>query len=88
MDTIETMRIEGDLNPTRYCERKAEYEEKIANLHEMKQRIEYLLQNWQFLDGEGLTDEEVNRSLHFIIERIEWTYAKGDEQPTVKIKYK
>ncbi|MHC2832619.1 recombinase family protein [Bacillus sp. F9_6S_D1_P_5] len=107
LDTIETMRIEGDLTPTRYRERKAEYEgkmeqlhlelqesakqnsqEKIANLHEMKQRIEYLLQNWQFLDGEGLTDEEVNRSLHFIIERIEWTYAKGDEQPTVKIKYK
>ncbi|MEB9551090.1 recombinase family protein [Bacillus cereus] len=107
LDTIETMRIEGDLNPTRYRERKAEYEEKmeqlylelqeierqnpqekIANLHEMKQRIEYLLQNWQFLDGEGLTDEEVNRSLHFIIERIEWTYGKGDKQPTMKIKYK
>lgn len=54
----------------------------------MKQRIEYLLQNWQCLDGEGLTDEEVNRSLHFIIERIEWTYGKGDEQPTVRIIYK
>lgn len=107
LDTIETMRIEGDLTPTRYRERKAEYEgkmeqlylelqeiekqnpqEKIANLHEMKQRIEYLLQNWQFLNGEGLTDEEVNRSLHFIIERIEWTYGKGDKQPTMKIKYK
>ncbi|MEM5664339.1 hypothetical protein AAHB94_13125 [Bacillus toyonensis] len=107
LDTIETMRIEGDLNPTRYRERKTEYEkkmeqlqlelqeiekqnpqEKIADLKEKKQRIEYLLQNWQFLDGEGLTDEEVNRSLHFIIERITWTYAKGDKKPKVRIRYK
>ncbi|MED3199003.1 recombinase family protein [Bacillus toyonensis] len=62
--------------------------DKIADLNEIKQRIEYLLQNWQCIDGEGLTDEDVNRNLHFIIERIEWTYAKGDEQPAVKIKYK
>ncbi|PFW95205.1 recombinase family protein [Bacillus pseudomycoides] len=62
--------------------------DKIADLNEIKQRIEYLLQNWQCLDGEGLTDEDVNRNLHFIIERIEWTYGKSDEQPTVKIKYK
>ncbi|WP_333728290.1 hypothetical protein [Bacillus paranthracis] len=26
--------------------------------------------------------------MKFIIERIEWTYAKSDEQPTMKIKYK
>ncbi|WP_255478084.1 MULTISPECIES: hypothetical protein [unclassified Bacillus cereus group] len=101
------MRIEGDLTPTRYRERKNEYEEKIEQLYlglqviekqnrqeknsdlkEKKQRIEYLLQNWQFLDGEGLTGEEVNRSLHFIIERIAGTYAKGDEEPTVRIRYK
>ncbi|EJV49968.1 recombinase family protein [Bacillus toyonensis] len=107
LDTIETMRIEGDLTPTRYRERKTEYEEKVEQLHselqeiekqnpqekiaglkEKKQRIEYLLQNWQFLDGEGLTDEEVNRSLHFIIERIDWTYGKGDEKPMVEIEYK
>ncbi|MFK4313136.1 MULTISPECIES: recombinase family protein [unclassified Bacillus (in: firmicutes)] len=62
--------------------------DKIADLNEIKQRIEYLLQNWQCLDGEGLTDEDVNRNLHFIIERIEWTYGKGDEEPTLKIKYK
>ncbi|PFD84329.1 recombinase [Bacillus anthracis] len=65
-----------------------EQKDKIADLNEIKQRIEYLLQNWQCLDGEGLTDEDVNRNLHFIIERIEWTYGKGDEEPTLKIKYK
>ncbi|CAK8580897.1 recombinase family protein [Priestia megaterium] len=63
--------------------------DKIADLKEMKARIEYLLNNWQCLDGEGLTDEEINRSLHFIIDRIEWTYPKGkDAQPDLKIIYK
>lgn len=62
--------------------------DKIADLNEIKQRIEYLLQNWQCLDGEGLTDEDVNRNLHFIIERIEWTYGKGDIEPKLSIKYK
>ncbi|MDY8162305.1 recombinase family protein [Bacillus thuringiensis] len=62
--------------------------DKIVDLTEIKRRIEYLLQTWQCLDGEGLTDEDVNRNLHFIVERIEWTYGKGDKQPTMKIKYK
>ncbi|MFK4423957.1 recombinase family protein [Bacillus sp. RC51] len=62
--------------------------DKLADLTEIKRRIEYLLQTWQCLDGEGLTDEDVNRNLHFIIERIEWTYGKDDEQPTVEIIYK
>lgn len=63
--------------------------DRIADLQEMKKRIEYLLNNWQCLDGEGLTDEEINRSLHFIIERIEWTYPKGkDAEPKLNIVYK
>ncbi|MGE6364476.1 recombinase family protein [Bacillus paramycoides] len=62
--------------------------DKVADLNEIKQRIEYLLQNWQCLDGDGLTDKEVNRNLHFIIERIEWTYGKGDKEPKLSIKYK
>ncbi|WP_074618768.1 recombinase family protein [Bacillus cereus] len=62
--------------------------DKIADLTEIKRRIEYLLQNWQCLDGGGLTDENVNRNLHFIIERIEWMYGKDDTEPKLSIKYK
>lgn len=62
--------------------------DKIASYNEVLKQVDYLIQNWQCLNGEGLTDEEVNRSLHFIIERIEWTYGKKDEQPTVRIIYK
>ncbi|MEW4262450.1 recombinase family protein [Priestia megaterium] len=63
--------------------------DKIADLKEMKARIEYLLNNWKCLDGEGLTDEQVNRSLHFIIERIIWTYLKGkDASPNLNIVYR
>ncbi|AJH62280.1 site-specific recombinase [Bacillus cereus 95/8201] len=62
--------------------------DKIADLNEIKQRIEYLLQNWQCLDGEGLTDEEVNRNLHFIIERIEWTYGKDGKEPNLNFVWK
>lgn len=40
MDTIETMRIEGDLTPARYRERKTEYEEKMEQLHSELQEIE------------------------------------------------
>ncbi|MEH7668974.1 recombinase family protein [Bacillus sp. JJ689] len=62
--------------------------DKIADLTEIKKRIEHLLQTWQCLDGEGLTDEDVNRNLHFIIERIEWTYGKTDETPHLNIVWK
>ncbi|MFJ6030592.1 recombinase family protein [Bacillus toyonensis] len=63
-------------------------QDKIADLNEIKQRIEYLLQTWQCLDGEGLTDEEVNRNLHFIIERIEWTYGKDGKEPNLNFVWK
>ncbi|PGM93271.1 recombinase family protein [Bacillus cereus] len=62
--------------------------DKIADLNEIKRRIEHLLQNWQRLDGEGLTDEDVNRNLHFIIERVEWMYGKTDEAPHLHIVWK
>lgn len=63
--------------------------DKIADLQEMKKRIEYLLNNWECIDGEGLTDEQVNRSLHFIVECIKWTYPKGkDVEPKLEIIYK
>lgn len=63
--------------------------DKIADLKEIKKRIEYLLNNWECINGEGLTDEQVNRSLHFIVERIEWTYPKGKGvEPELRIVYK
>ncbi|MGG0232747.1 recombinase family protein [Bacillus tropicus] len=62
--------------------------DKIASYNDVLKQVDYLIQNWKCLDGEGLTDEEVNRSLHFIIERIEWTYGKGNTEPKLNIKYK
>ncbi|MBU7593564.1 recombinase family protein [Metabacillus halosaccharovorans] len=61
--------------------------DKVADLSEVLKQIDYLLGKWECLDGEGLTDEEVNRSLHYIIDRIEWKYGKNDEAPELKIKY-
>lgn len=63
--------------------------DKIASLQEMKKRLEHLLNNWECIDGEGLTDEQVNRSLHFIVECIKWTYPKGKNvEPKLEIIYK
>jgi site-specific DNA recombinase len=62
-------------------------EDKVADLSEVLSNVNYLLQKWEWLDGEGLTNEEVNRALHFIIERMEWTYPKGVDNPEMKIKY-
>ncbi|WP_342601596.1 hypothetical protein [Peribacillus sp. FSL E2-0159] len=62
--------------------------DRITDLSEVLKQVDYLLGNWQCLDGEGLTDEEVNRSLHYIIERIEWTYSKTDEEPSLEVIYK
>lgn len=63
--------------------------DKIADLQEMKKRIDYLLNNWECIDKKGLTDEQVNRNLHFVIERIIWTYPKGqDVSPKLNIVYR
>ena len=62
--------------------------ERIADLKTAYERVEYLLGNWQVLEEEGLTDEEVNSALLLVIERIEWTYSKTDEFPTMTIEYK
>lgn len=63
--------------------------DKIRELEEIKQRVEYLQEKWQFLDGEGLTDVEVNFALSAIIEKVEWTYQHGEDVvPELKITYK
>jgi len=61
---------------------------RIDDLKEMARKVDYLLGNWEFLDGEGLTDEEVNKALNFIIERIDWYFKKGEVEPTLKITWK
>lgn len=58
---------------------------KMEGLCELKERIDYLLGHWQCLDGEGLTDEEINRALHYIIEKIEWTYGFDGNEPKLNI---
>ncbi len=64
-------------------------QDRIADLNQMKEKVEYLLQNWECIDGDGLTDEEVNRALHFIIEKITWRYDKGEDAvPELNIVYK
>ena len=52
------------------------------------QVIEQLFSKWELLDGEGLTDEEVNRLLHLLIKIIKWTYEKGSTEPRIEITYK
>jgi site-specific DNA recombinase len=61
---------------------------KIDTLKEQIKAIDSLVEKWQFLDGEGLSDEQVNRLLHGLISGILWLYKKGAESPTLNIIYK
>ncbi|MFS8185610.1 recombinase family protein [Rossellomorea marisflavi] len=60
----------------------------LKSLSEVLEQVDYLLENWEMLDGKGLTDEQVNRALHMIVDRIEWKYDFNGEPPVLKIKYK
>ncbi|MBR8645867.1 hypothetical protein KEH51_23445 [[Brevibacterium] frigoritolerans] len=42
----------------------------LKTLSEVLKLVDYLLGHWEILDGEGLTDEQVNRALHFIIDGL------------------
>ncbi|QGQ47255.1 recombinase family protein [Metabacillus sediminilitoris] len=61
---------------------------KKVGLQEQLKIIERLYDKWEILEGDGLTDEEINRMLHLLIEKIYWTYEKGSTEPTIKITYK
>ncbi|PGK52216.1 recombinase [Priestia megaterium] len=55
----------------------------------LQEYAQQLTQNWNCLDENGLSDEEVNRLLHFLIKRIEWTYSKEkDCIPSLRVIYK
>jgi len=62
--------------------------DKKKSLQEQLEAIEELFTDWELLDGKGLKDEEVNRMLHYLIEKIYWTFEKGSDQPFLKIVYK
>ncbi|MEH6946219.1 recombinase family protein [Bacillus sp. JJ634] len=85
----------------RKTKRQAELEslhaelEAIPNTEAVKQSLEEqlaaidtLVGKWQFLDGEGLSDEVVNRVLHVLIRGIVWRYDKGRTTPVLRIVYK
>lgn len=61
---------------------------KLMDLNDVLKQVNYLLNHWEIIDGEGLTNEEINRALHFIIERMEWTYMKSNVEPILKIVFK
>lgn len=61
---------------------------KIDNLKEQIEAYENLVGKWDFLDGEGYSDEKINRTLHGLISGILWTFRKGDESPELFIIYK
>lgn len=62
---------------------------KLLEYQQIKQRVDYLLQNWACIDGEGLSDEDINRNLHHIYKKIEWRYDKGkDAIPQLTFEYK
>ncbi len=61
---------------------------KIDTLKEQIKAIESLVGKWEFLDGEGYSNEQVNRLLHGLISGVLWSYKKGAESPTIDIIYK
>lgn len=61
---------------------------KLFDLSTTVTKVDYLLDNWEILDGDGLTNEEINLGLQSFIEKIYWKYSKDDEQPSLSIKFK
>lgn len=76
--------IEGEI----FALEKKDKTAKIATLKEQIKAIDSLVGKWHFLDGEGLSDEQVNRLLHGLISGVLWTYKKGAESPNIDIIYK
>ncbi|MDG4655545.1 recombinase family protein [Ectobacillus antri] len=60
---------------------------KIETLKEQIKSIEKLVGKWELLDGEGYSDEQVNRLLHGLISGVLWSFKKGAESPTLTIIY-
>ncbi|KML07135.1 recombinase family protein [Rossellomorea marisflavi] len=61
---------------------------KIESLKDQIEAYDSLIGKWDFIDGEGYSDESINRLLHGIVSGILWSYRKGAESPTLSIVYK
>jgi site-specific DNA recombinase len=48
--------------------------------------IDELFDNWEILDGDGLSNEQINRRLHLLIKGIVWRYPKN-AKPSLRIIY-
>jgi site-specific DNA recombinase len=79
MKAIEIELIEAQQNDTSVVKNTLQEQLKV---------MEHLYSKWELLDGEGLSDEEVNRLLHLLVEKIRWTYEKGSTEPNIEITYK
>ncbi|MEX6700195.1 recombinase family protein [Peribacillus frigoritolerans] len=60
---------------------------KNDTLKEQLEAVENLVGKWHLLDGEGYSDEKVNRLLHGLISGVLWSFKKGDESPDLTIIY-
>ncbi|TKH07331.1 recombinase family protein [Peribacillus simplex] len=60
---------------------------KIETLKEQIKAFDNLVGKWHLLDGEGYSDEKVNRLLHGLISGVLWSFKKGDESPDLRIIY-
>ena len=61
---------------------------KIKSIEEKITALEKLFGKWELLDGEGVSDEVINRTLHQLMDKIIWTYEKGSNEPNLDIHYK
>lgn len=70
---------------------RLENEDKSVKINDLKEQIaaiERLVGKWHFIDGEGYSDEEINRLLHGLVSGIFWSYEKGAESPKLIIRFK
>ncbi|PGZ98801.1 recombinase [Bacillus pseudomycoides] len=81
--TEELELLQGELNEVM----KQDPADKRETLQESLGMINELFDKWEFLDGEGLTSEQVNRRLHYLLSGIIWTHPKGGS-PTLRIVYR
>ena len=61
---------------------------KAKSLKDKISAMDELFSKWELLDGEGLSDEVINRTLHLLVDKIHWTYQKGSTEAKVEIFYK
>ncbi|MEH7254569.1 recombinase family protein [Neobacillus niacini] len=66
---------------------KDDTDTKRRTLDDYLRIIDGLFDKWEILDGDGLSNEDINRRLHVLISGIVWRYPKHGE-PTLRVIYK